>query len=232
LIKRYTEIIKNKKADLDSIVTELIMFNNMIFNKFNDFKKNVELELDTETKNFNGEFNKYKMCPNCGKIWFLVVGCTSTRCGKRSTIKDKIYGRYKNFIVSFIGGILNISHKEEGDENKGNEEEFYGLTEKEKLENEQRKNKGLAETNPEGCGAQLNWNEMEDKTDWVLKQLKTVSDNDVSIITDIANDVKLLIEYENYEEALNTIFLEKTTNDDKLKEKKKYLNEILQKNQN
>ena len=70
---------------------------------------------------------------------------------------------------------------------------------------------------------------MEDKTDWVLKQLKTVSDNDVSIITDIANDVKLLIEYENYEEALNTIFLEKTTNDDKLKEKKKYLNEILQK---
>lgn len=229
LIKRYTEIIKDKKADLDSIVTELIMFNNMIFNKFNDFKKNVELELDTETKNFNGEFNKYKMCPNCGKIWFLVVGCTSTRCGKRSTIKDKIYGRYKNFIVSFIGGILNISHKEEGDENKGNEEEFYGLTEKEKLENEQRKNKGLAETNPEGCGAQLNWNEMEDKTDWVLKQLKTVSDNDVSIITDIANDVKLLIEYENYEEALNTIFLEKTTNNDKLKEKKKYLNEILQK---
>lgn len=103
------------------------------------------------------------------------------------------------------------------------------MTEKEKLENEQRKNDGKAETNPEGCGADLNWNEMEDKTDWVLKQLKTVSDNDVSIITDIANDVKLLIEYENYEEALNILFIEKTTNDEKLKEKKKYLNEILQK---
>lgn len=229
LIKRYTEIIKDKKADLDSIVSELIMFNNTIFNKYNDFKKKVELELDTETKNFNGEYNKYKKCPNCGKIWFLVIGCTSTLCGKRSTIKDKIFGRYKNFIVSFIDGILNIAHKEEGDESRGNEEEFFGLTEKEKLENEQRKNNGLAETNPEGCGAKLNWNEMEDVTDWVLNQLKKVNDNGVSVIFDIANNIKLLIEYENYDEALDTIFLEKTTDKKKLEEKKNYLNIILKK---
>ena len=103
------------------------------------------------------------------------------------------------------------------------------MTEKEKLENEKRKNDGLAETNPEGCGAKLNWNEMEDVTDWVLNQLKKVNDNGVSVIFDIANNIKLLIEYENYDEALDTIFLEKTTDKKKLEEKKNYLNIILKK---
>ena len=36
------------------------MFNNIIFNEYNEFKKKGELELDTETKNFIGEYNKYK----------------------------------------------------------------------------------------------------------------------------------------------------------------------------
>ena len=173
LIKKYSEIIKNKKADLDSIVTELIMFNNTIFNDYNEFKKKVELVLDTETKNFNGEFNKYKRCPNCGKIWFLVVGCKSTFCGRRSTIKDKIFVRYKNYFVSFINGILNISHREEGDENRGNEREFEGLTEEEKQKNLNRSG-DKAEIKPEGCGASLKWDEMEDVTDYVLKELKKI----------------------------------------------------------
>ena len=228
LIKKYNEIIKNKKADLDSIVTELIMFNNIIFNEYNEFKKKVELELDTETKNFNGEYNKYKRCP-CGNIWFLVVGCKSTVCGRRSTIRDKIFGKYKNYFISFINGILNIKHTEEGDENRENEQEFEGLTEKEKLENQTRGSEDKALIQPKGCGRQLKWDEMEDVTDYVLKELKKVGDNNLGVILDIANDVKSLIEYEKYEEALDLIFIEKTNDEKKIEEKKNFLNEILKK---
>lgn len=64
MIKKYSTF-RGKKADTDSIITELIMFNNEIFNEYNRFKQKVELELDMQTKNFNGEFNRYKKCPNC-----------------------------------------------------------------------------------------------------------------------------------------------------------------------
>ena len=101
------------------------MFNNEIFNEYNGFKQKVELELDTQTKNFNGEFNKYKKCPNCGKIWFLLYGSQITKCGKRSTIKDKIFGRYKNFLVKFINGIITITKEEKGDEDRGGEKSFF-----------------------------------------------------------------------------------------------------------
>lgn len=216
LIKRYNEIIRNKKADLDSIVTELIMFNNTIFNNFNEFKRKVERELETETKNFNGEFNKYKKCPNCGKIWFLVKGCPNTKCGKRSTIKDKIFGTYKNYIVSFFNGKLNISHREEGNNEIGNENTIEGLTPKEKEKNKNR-GKNKAKIKAEGCGAILKWNEMEDVTEYVKSQLKEVNDNDTVVIIDIANDTEKLIEEEKYQEALYSIFNEKTKDEEKLK---------------
>lgn len=48
LIKKYSEIVKQKKADIDSIITEIIMFNNEIFNEYNGCKQKVELELDTQ----------------------------------------------------------------------------------------------------------------------------------------------------------------------------------------
>ena len=50
--------------------------------------------------------------------------------------------------------------------------------------------------------------------DYVLNELKKVDDNNLGVILDIANDVKSLIEYEKYEEALEIIFIEKT-NDNK-----------------
>ena len=106
LIKKYSTFVRGKKADTDSIITELIMFNNEIFNEYNGFKQKVELELNMKTKNFNGEFNKYKKWPNCGQIWLLLFGCPNTQCGKRSTIKGKIFGRYKNFLVKFINKII------------------------------------------------------------------------------------------------------------------------------
>ena len=62
---------------------------------------------------------------------------------------------------------------------------------------------------PKGCGRELKWDEMEDVTDYVLKELKKVGDNNLGVILDIANDVKSLIEYEKYEEALDLIFMKK-----------------------
>ena len=70
---------------------------------------------------------------------------------------------------------------------------------------------------------------MEDVTDYVLKELKKVGDNNLGVILDIANDVKSLIEYEKYEEALDMIFIEKTNDEKKIEEKKNFLNEILKK---
>ena len=70
---------------------------------------------------------------------------------------------------------------------------------------------------------------MEDVTDYVLKELKKVGDNNLGVILDIANDVKSLIEYEKYEEALDIIFIEKTYDKKKIEEKKNFLNEILKK---
>ena len=48
-------------------------------------------------------------------------------------------------------------------------------------------------------------------------------------ITDISRDVKTLIEYEKYEEALEEIFIDKTDDKKKIEEKKKFLKEILEK---
>ena len=70
---------------------------------------------------------------------------------------------------------------------------------------------------------------MEDVTDYVLNELKKVDDNNLGVILDIANDVKSLIEYEKYEEALDLIFIEKTNDEKKIEEKKNFLNEILKK---
>ena len=42
---------------------------------------------------------------------------------------------------------------------------------------------------PKGCGRELKWDEMEDVTDYVLKELKKVGDNNLGVILDIANDV-------------------------------------------
>ena len=188
LIKKYSEIVRHKKADNDSIITELIMFNNEIFNEYNKFKQKVELELDMQTKNFNGEFNKYKKCPNCGRIWFLLYGCPNTQCGKRSTIKDKIFGRYKKFLVEFINNVIIIKIEEKGDENRGNEISFFGLNENEKMENTKRGSKALIQ--PVGCGATLKWDEMEDVTDKVLRQMREINDNYDNAIIDVSKEVK------------------------------------------
>lgn len=96
---------------------------------------------------------------------------------------------------------------------------------------QQNKNRGedLAQIKAEGCGAILKWNEMEDVTEFVKSTLKEVKDNDIVVITDIANNTQKLIEEEKYQEALFSIFNNKTKDSNKLKEQKQFLKLILEK---
>lgn len=93
------------------------------------------------------------------------------------------------------------------------------MTPEEKEENKNR-GKNKAKIKAEGCGAILKWNEMEDVTEYVKSQLKEVNDNDTVVIIDIANDTEKLIEEEKYQEALYSIFNEKTKGR-KIKKKEK-----------
>lgn len=75
------------------------MFNNEIFNEYNGFKQKIELELDTQTKNFNGEFNKYKKCQNCGKIWFYYMDVQIHNVVKEVLLKIKFLEDIKIFYL-------------------------------------------------------------------------------------------------------------------------------------
>ncbi len=140
LIKKYAEIVKGKKIGTDEIITELIMFNNIIFNEYNGFKKKVELQLDIQTKNLNGEYNRYKICQNCGKIWFLLYMSQNTLCGFRSNIKDQIFEKYIEYSVKFINGIITIQKIEIENKNTNTEKKWFGL-EEEKLKHQNREGK-------------------------------------------------------------------------------------------
>ena len=232
LIINYNEIIKNKKNDFYAVITELIMFNNTIFYEYNEFKKKVELELNAEIKRYGSEENvKYKKCPYCGRIWCQVYGSPFSICGKRTSLKDLIWEKYKTYFVSYINGILDISCKEEEQDYQYRKEPkspVKGLREEEIQKNLNRNN-GQVEIKPEGCGNKLIWNDCEDVTEFVINSLKQINDNYAGIITDIANDVNLLIQNEKYEDALNAIFSEKTTDFKKIDEKKELLKKILEK---
>ena len=230
LIKKYHEVVKIKKDDFDNVIAELIVFNNEIFNEYNVFKKKIEKELNTEIKRFDNysENVRYKKCPNCGRIWCLVVGSNYFRCGKRTSLRDIIWEKYKTYFVSYINGILNISCKEMDNSGyKGDDSAFFGLTKWEEEANLKRN--GKAKIKPEGCGAQLKWDECEDVSEFVIEELKHINDNYAAIISDFANDVNLLIQNEKYEEALNVIFKEKETSIDSIEKKKEFLKKILEK---
>ena len=106
LLEEYTNAIKTKKIDgkepdIDSVVAEVLMFDNTIFNEFNEFRKQIEKTIEIRSSNYNGEYNRFKKCPHCGIIWFKIKGCDSVQCGKRTKTTDKIVGKYKNYIVTY-----------------------------------------------------------------------------------------------------------------------------------
>lgn len=241
LLEEYTNTIKNKKIngeepDMDSVIAEVLMFDNKIFNEFDEFRKQIESKIEIKSSNYNGEYNRFKKCPHCGLIWFKIKGCDSVQCGKRSKVTDKIVGKYKKYTVKFINNKIIISsenlgndddiikkniinndinfrmpkdlempmernvkinriepennrlinnnkekeeeHIEVKKEEEINEDEFIGLTKKEKIENEEREKNGKIKINPLGCGRNLDWKEMEDCSDEVIKKLKEIAVDD------------------------------------------------------
>ena len=256
LLEEYTNTIRKKKIggkepDMDSVIAEVLMFDNNIFNEFNEFRKQIESEIEIKSSNYNGEYNRFKKCPHCGVIWFKIKGCDSVQCGKRTKTTDKIVGKYKNYIVRYINNKIVIQCEDLGSDdelmkNKNNnrfrldnpdidirnnnienqvnhpinhindnmmnrinldinqreinlppnnfninqdinlnndndvinEDEFIGLTIKEKKENEEREKNGKIKINPLGCGRQLDWKEMEDCSDEVIEKLKEISVDD------------------------------------------------------
>ena len=201
LLEEYTNVIRKKKIgdkepDMDSVIAEVLMFDNTIFNEFDEFRKKIESQIEIKSSNYNGEYNRFKKCPHCGQIWFKVIGCDSVVCGNRTKIIDRAIGRYKNYIVTYINNKVNITYKEIGEdlgEFKLNRnsliyntnpldsdyyDEFTGLTKNEKIENEKREKNGKIKISPIGCGKQLQWNEMEDCSEEVIKKLKEISVDD------------------------------------------------------
>ena len=176
LIERFSEVVKKKVTDTDTAIVEIITFNNEIFNDFNGFTKQVQTQLKAETANFDNsaDNNRYKKCPYCGTIWFKIKGCNSMPCGRRTKLRDVFFGRFKNYIVRFTKGIFKIiTLGNAKDTNTGEDKEFVGLTEEEKQLNLNRNGKCLIQ--PQGCGRQLNWKEMEDVTDAINKQITEIS---------------------------------------------------------
>ena len=192
LIDRYYKIVEQKKADNDSIITEVIIFNNIIFNEFNNFRMEVQTLIKLQTNNYNNEYNKYKKCPHCGQIWFKIKGCDSMVCGKRSTLKDKICGIFKNYIVEYLNKTIKIFYNEKENRDFGNDKEIVGLTEEEKQKNIILEKQGKKKISPVGCGKSFKWNDnmVYDCTEEIIRQLNEipVSDYD-SGVREIADNL-------------------------------------------
>ena len=177
LIERFSEIVKKKVTDTDTAIVEIITFNNEIFVDFNSFSKQAQTGLKAEYANYdNGDNNnRYKKCPHCNTIWFKVKGCNSMPCGRRTKLKDIFMGRFKNYIVKFIKGKIEVLTNEKTKEmDAGTDSEFVGLTEEEKQFNEGNRG-GKSKIYPQGCGASLDWTQMEDVTDEINKKVTEIS---------------------------------------------------------
>lgn len=164
--------INGKEIDLNIIISEVLLFDNKIYDKYEEFKKKVESKIEIQINNYNGEYNKFKKCPHCGIIWFKVKGCNSMVCGRRTKISDSICGRFKNYVVYFLSGIIRITISEFDSCNYGEDNEFYGLTQEEIKKNKIREKEGKVKINPKGCGKSICWNQMEDVSENVLNLLK------------------------------------------------------------
>lgn len=197
LIERYSKIVQAKKADINSLVTEVIIFNNIIFNKYNEFRLQVKSQIKIQSNNYNNEYNKFKRCPHCGQIWFKIKGCDSMVCGRRSTLKDKICGRFKNYLVEYVGKKIKIICNEKENNDYGNDTEIVGLTEEEKNKNIILEREGKVKISPIGCGKSFKWNDnlINDCTDEIIRQLNEISvsdyDSRVRTIADNLSETEL-----------------------------------------
>ena len=174
---------------LDYISCEIIMYNNSIYNDFKEFCQKIHIGI--QSTNYKNEYNRFKKCPHCGTIWFRISGCYDVFCGKRSSSKDQIFGRFKNYIVQYANGSITITHDEVNIQNRGTDNilnsESCLLTndEKEKNKNLSLQHKQLIK--PIGCGVKFNWDEAEDVTDSVIFEMmkdigRNLSDYDADVL--------------------------------------------------
>jgi len=196
LLEEYTNTIRNKKIDgkepdIDSVISEVLMFDNNIFNEFNEFRKSIESQIEIESTNYNREYNRFKKCPYCGTIWFKIIGCNEVVCGNRTTIEDKISGIYKEYDVSFVNNKVLISYKNIRNKMIKKGKGKFGLTKEERIENSKREKEGKIAIKPLGCGKKLDWKEMEDCSEEVISKLKEISIDDYySGLLDISENFK------------------------------------------
>lgn len=123
--------IDDEDENLDLIFSEVLLFTNIISHKFDEFRTKIEKELDIQLTTYNGEFNKFKKCPYCKLVWFKIKGCDNMRCGNRTRIVDKIFGRFKNYGVSYSNNLIIIDKMDFQQNLTENDSEFFGLTNEE-----------------------------------------------------------------------------------------------------
>ena len=171
LVETFSELVKKKVIDTDTAIVEIITFNNELYEPFSKITERFEAEMKTESESFNSDNdNRYKKCPNCGRIWFKIKGCNNMKCGNRTKKKDIFFGRFKTYLVSFTGEIFRIITLKDEKVDSGIDNEFFGPTQEEKEKNKNRVFKH--QIVPEGCGSNLNWGTLEDVTDKVMEELK------------------------------------------------------------
>ena len=113
-------------------------------------------------------------------------------CGRRSTLKDKICGRFKNYLVEYVGKKIKIICNEKENNDYGNDTEIVGLTEEEKKKNIKLEKEGKVKISPIGCGKSFKWNDnlINDCTDEIIRQLNEISLSDyVSRVRTIADNL-------------------------------------------
>ncbi len=103
-------------------------------------------------------------------------------CGKRTTLKDKICGISRNYLVEYVTGNITIKCDVKENMNYGSstDSEFVGLTETEKQRNIDLERKGKTKISPVGCGKQFKWNDslVNDCTDEIIRKLNEISISD------------------------------------------------------
>ena len=148
--------------------------------------------------------NRFKKCHLCNQIWFKFSGSSCFRCGKRSTARDIINKKFKNYSIEYKNYQIIIN--ENGIQPQSlniNDVQFQKVEGKNILcllsDEEIERNKMLKQMNrtliqPIGCGNFLgSWNDLEDVTENILFLLgSNLGDN----LTDYDSDIdELKLEY-------------------------------------
>ena len=60
------------EKELEQISIAMLQFDNLLYDKFEQFRKNIEKDIEIKNGNYNNEYNKL---PYCKQIWLKIIGC-------------------------------------------------------------------------------------------------------------------------------------------------------------